>query len=79
MKKEIEITELYIEIVKVMPSDQIDHWQSDLYVKCTPESQKIIDSYMYKDQVTIFRDQEKALWFDIPFAFKPYWDHVYNA
>jgi len=42
---------------------------SDLYVEVTPATQKIIDNYIYKSNVTKFRSQiDNKLMFDIPFA-----------
>jgi len=53
----------------------IDHHESDLYAKVTPESQKIIDAYEFKDNVKRFvcDDIKREIWFDIPFAFDPFW------
>jgi hypothetical protein len=48
---------------------------SDLYAKVTPESEAIIDRYEHKQHVTRFRNQiDKELWFDIPFAYAPFWE-----
>ena len=47
----------------------IDHYESDLYAKVSLESQKIIDNYEWKANVTIFRSNiDHERWFDIPFA-----------
>lgn len=52
----------------------MDHHASDLYVKVTPESQKIVDAYKFKKQVTTFIDNiDHKQWFDIPFAYDPFW------
>lgn len=49
--------------------------ESDLYAKVTPESRAIIARYEYKGNVTTFKAQDDgALWYDIPFAYQPFWD-----
>lgn len=51
----------------------LDHHESDLYVKLTPESQKIIDAYKFKSNVTKFVYGYMEVWYDIPFAYDPFW------
>jgi len=57
---------------------EIDNHESDLYVKDTDKSRKIITKHGLKfDGWTVqgFRSQiDGERWFDIPFAFTPYWD-----
>lgn len=53
----------------------LDNHESDLYAKVTPESRAIVERYEYRTNVTVFIDQiESKPWFDIPFAFEPYWE-----
>lgn len=48
---------------------------SDLYLKCTPVSRKLIAAYDFKKQVKIFRDAiDNEPWYDIPFANTDYWE-----
>lgn len=57
-----------------MPLKDIDHnsFGSDLYLRVTSESRKLIDQYDFESNVTTFIDQiEGRLWYDVPFAF-PY-------
>ena len=68
--------DLYDEIVKVTTPAERDHHASDLYIKATPATARIIDRYEFSSQVSSFRDQtdsRRALWYDIPFAYLPYW------
>lgn len=66
---------LYEEAKKEMKPEEIDHWQSDLYLKVTPESKRLVNSYEYRANVTVFHDEiEHRPWFDIPFEYKPFWD-----
>ena len=49
--------------------------ESDLYLKVTPESKELIKNYSYRPNVTTFISQiDKALWYDIPFAYQPFWE-----
>lgn len=62
---------------------EIDNYCSDLYVKVTDISKKVINSYEYKQQVTTFTDNiEHKLWYDIPFGYtnEDYFiKHEYNS
>ena len=50
-----------------------DHHESDLYVKATLEARAILAQYEHS--FTSFRNQiDGSLWFDIPFAFDPWWE-----
>ena len=67
-------TELYEEIVKVAKPEEIGHWVSDLQCKVTPDTQVVVDRYDYKHLVTTFHSAiDNTLWFEIPFAFVPFW------
>lgn len=53
------------------------HWQSDLYLKATPESTALIKDYEFRKSVTRFNSNiDKTPWYDIPFGYKPFWDAV---
>lgn len=63
---------IYFEALKVMPLSDIDHasFSSDLYLRVTPESRRLVSQYDFKNQVTTFKDNiEHDLWYEIPFAF----------
>lgn len=52
----------------------LDSHESDLYAKVTPESTAIVEAYEHKENVTTFTSQiDGDQWYDIPFAFTPYW------
>ena len=54
----------------------LDNHESDLYAKVTPESTTILKTYQFRSQVSTFKNQiDNALWFDIPFAYAPYWEN----
>lgn len=55
----------------------LDSHASDLYAKVTPESVPIVDQRRKRDHATIstFINQiDGCRWYDIPFAFDPYWE-----
>jgi hypothetical protein len=56
--------------------------ESDLYVPVNPVTTKLINEYKYKGNVKTFLNQiTKTHWYDIPFAYDPFWektDRVYN-
>ena len=68
--------ELYNALVAAMPADQIDHHESDLYVKCTDVSMKIIwEAELSSVMKSTFVDQiTHTLWYDLAFCYSPYWE-----
>jgi len=53
----------------------MDSHEGDLYVKVTPQSTEILEKYKYRKIVTSFISQiDHASWYDIPFAYEPFWD-----
>lgn len=54
---------------------------SDLYFEWTPESRKIMKEYPDK-KGSAFVSQDpadnKAVWYDVPFAFDPFWEMAWN-
>lgn len=53
----------------------LDHHESDLYAKQTPESKSIVGAYEHRCNVQAFRS-DGEWWYDIPFAYEPFWDRV---
>ena len=69
-------SDLYDALIDATTPAERDHHASDLYIKVTPATARIIDRYAYRHQVETFRDQtdpRRALWYDVPFAYLPYW------
>lgn len=53
-----------------IPAEHIDHWQSDLYLKVTPETTALVNKYRYKNHVTKFIDNiDHEPWYEVPFAY----------
>jgi len=66
---------IYNIAVEKMEIGEISHYQSDLYLKVTQVSEKIIAEYEFKQSVRMFFSEvDKCYWFDIPFAFDPFWN-----
>lgn len=58
-----------------MKPDEIDSHESDLYLKVTPTSRKLIQQYDFKGNVTKFIDNiDHTFWYDIPFANSEWWE-----
>lgn len=56
---------------------EIDHHESDLYVKATSEASRIIESYPLASnyQYTLFVSPvDNQDWWEIPFAYEPFWE-----
>ena len=70
---------IYEQAVATLPADHIDHssYGSDLYLKKSPEADKLIKAYDFHNRVTTFRSQiDGCIWYDIPFGYMPYWEEV---
>lgn len=61
-----------------IPAEHIDHWQSDLYLKVTPETTALVNKYRSKNNVTKFIDNiNHEPWYEVPFAY--YEDEQLNS
>ena len=56
----------------------LDHHESDLYAKVTPESSAIVERWRAAGHsATRFMSSDNTgLWFDIPFQYQPFWEKV---
>jgi len=56
----------------------VDHHESDLYAKVTPESTAIVSAYKFRGIVTRFQSQiaGDGIWYEIPFAYDPAWEKL---
>lgn len=64
------------ELLKLgIQENEIDSHCSDLYVKKNEISEKFINEYEYKQNVTTFTDNiEGKIWYEIPFANEEYFE-----
>jgi hypothetical protein len=61
---------LYTELVAA--GCEIDHHESDLYVKITPDSRPIIERHCWAAFPCEFTSNG-AQWWDVAFAYDPFW------
>jgi hypothetical protein len=67
---------IYKEAIARMRKEEIDHHESDLYLKKNEVSKNLVGNYEYKKLVKEFQSQiDKSIWFDIPFAYEPFFEH----
>lgn len=52
----------------------LDHHESDLYAKVTPVSRAIVAGYEHRAIVQTFCGSDGTAWYDIPFAYLPFWE-----
>lgn len=74
---------LYERLFKAIKLEDIDHHASDLYVRVTDESTRIVQEYadeLYDElgvefEFSTFHSNisPHELWFDLPFEYTPYW------
>ena len=61
---------IYEQALKLMDSKDIDHHESDLYLRKNAISDKLVKEYDYLKQVTTFRDNiDHVMWYEIPCAY----------
>lgn len=66
---------LYEKALSVLPEKDIDSYESTMYLRKTPESEKLVNEYEFKENVTKFRDNiDHEIWYDIPFSYVPFFD-----
>ena len=52
-----------------------DNHCSDLYVPVNLETTRLVNKYRFKCNVTTFISQiDGKQWYDVPFAYEPYWE-----
>lgn len=67
--------DIYEKAIEILPSKDIDHHESDLYLRKTVKSEKLINEYEFRNLVSVFRDNiDHVSWYEIPFAYSPYWE-----
>lgn len=60
--------------VKELGIEYSNH-ESDLYIPVTEETRQLVHDYEYASNVTVFQNRiTNTAWFDVPFAYIPYWE-----
>lgn len=69
--------DIYEKALQVMSPAEIDHDGTNLYLKVTAESRRLVAEYDFPRQVTTFRSAiaPHDLWYEIAFAYTPGWEH----
>lgn len=67
--------EIYAAAVATLPNEDIDHHASDLYLRRTPAAEALVDRLTTKVLLSTFRDQDDAMWYELPACFSPYWEN----
>ena len=68
---------IYKKAVALLAKEEIDNHESDLYLKKTEISFKLIKEYKFKSSVREFYSNiDHQLWYDIPFAYDPFWEKI---
>ncbi len=57
---------------------QIDSHESDLYLKDSPEAQKILREENATTARRFISQVDGLMWWDVPFEFDPFWERVAN-
>ena len=71
-EEKIEPGNIHAILVKELPAEDIDHHDSDLYVRKTPKSTEIINRLTTKSLLSTFKDQiDGDIWYELPFCFSP--------
>lgn len=72
MNEPLTPSTIYAAAVATLPSRDIDHHGSDLYIRVTPESKAFLSRFQYRRLVTTFVDNiDNDLWYDLPFCYDP--------
>lgn len=68
---------IYEKALAALPAADIAHHESDLYLRATPEASAMVAEHRRefgRTSVSTFIDQiDHALWFDVAFAYDPWW------
>lgn len=73
------IVNIYSAAVEQMKPKDIDHCNSDLYLRVNDISKKLVNEFKFKNLVTTFIDQiDGVLWYEIPFAYLPDYPNYYK-
>lgn len=66
--------DIYTTALRVLSASDLDHHETDLYLKVSEASAALVASYDFRGNVEKFRSPlDGCLWFDVPFAYTPAW------
>ncbi len=70
--------EIYAVALTTLPANDIDHHNSDLYLRRTPAAVALVNRLENKALLSVFRDSNGIAWYELPFCFTPYWENPYK-
>jgi hypothetical protein len=53
---------------------EFDHHYSDLYIPVNDTTTEILNRHGGTKRYGIFKSRDGSLWYDVPFAYLPFWD-----
>lgn len=66
--------DIYTAALRVLPASDIDHHETDLYLKVSEKSAALVAAYDFRGNVERFVSPlDGCAWFDVPFAYTPAW------
>lgn len=74
--EEIEPGSIYEQAKAILPKEDIDHHETDLYLRVSPKSTELVNSMKYRNSgmITTFKDNiDGDMWYELPFCY-PYID-----
>ena len=71
--KDLTPSTIHAAAVRELPACDIDHHNSDLYLRVTSRSAALIERLDNKCLLSVFRSYDGSAWFELPFCFSPYW------
>lgn len=73
----MDLKSVYEQLIEVMNDDEMSNHQSDLYVLKNGNSTPIVEQYKKEFPVcvtTFISNIDRKIWYDIAFAYQPYWN-----
>lgn len=67
--------EIYAAALAVLPLEDIEHHNSDLYLRKTNASKALVKQLDNKALLTTFRSYDGSIWYELPFCYSPYWEN----
>ena len=53
---------------------EMDSHESDLYIRATDTARRILSEHNQPASL-FYSERDKSLWFDVPFAYDPFWEN----
>ena len=73
--KKLQPAEIYAAAVATLPAADIEHHNSDLYLRRTPAAVALMARLENRSLLSVFRDPSGAAWYELPFCYMPYWEN----